>query len=79
MKPRSQSTPLCGFTLVELLVVIAIVALLAALLLPIRDSPDKSTLVHCMNNLKQIGMADTMWADDNRTNFPSLVSTNQAG
>jgi prepilin-type N-terminal cleavage/methylation domain-containing protein/prepilin-type processing-associated H-X9-DG protein len=54
-----------GFTLIELLVVIAIIAILAALLLPaLAKAKQKAQKIACTSNLKQVGMAIYMYAND---------------
>ena len=60
-----------GFTLIELLVVIAIIAILAAILFPVfAQAREKARQSSCLSNLKNIGTAVMLYADDNHETYP---------
>ena len=62
-----------AFALVELLVVIAIIAMVAAVLVPaLRRAKESSRSIACFNNLRQLGLAASIYAEGHDTRFPSF-------
>ena len=71
MKANAKRGRNRGFTLIEMLMVIAIIAILASLLAPaLQKSLESARTVHCLNNLRQCGVALHQFAADNRGRLP---------
>ncbi|MBS1706122.1 MAG: prepilin-type N-terminal cleavage/methylation domain-containing protein [Armatimonadetes bacterium] len=65
-----------AFTLIELLVAIAIIAILAAILFPVfAQAKVSAKKAACASNMRQIGLALVMYADDNDDTVPQSTHT----
>jgi prepilin-type N-terminal cleavage/methylation domain-containing protein len=63
-----------GFTLIELLVVIAMIGILAGLLLPVLGGANElARTTSCKNNLRQLSLAASTYALDNKGRFPFFL------
>lgn len=66
-----------NFTLIELLIVIAIIAILASMLLPaVNQARERGKSIGCLSNMKQQGLALTLYTDANADYYPANESEN---
>ena len=80
MRAKSATRASDGLTLIELLIVIAVLALLAAFLLPAPISRKANAArIHCVSNLKQVGLGFHLWANNNDGKFPWMLPIKQYG
>jgi prepilin-type N-terminal cleavage/methylation domain-containing protein/prepilin-type processing-associated H-X9-DG protein len=71
LRPISSRRTRSAFTLIELLVVIAIIAILAAILFPVfAQARAKARETTCASNMRQIGIASLMYANDYDETMP---------
>lgn len=67
-------------TLLEVFVVVVVVFILVAIFLPAMRAPHSgSHRVHCINNLKQVGLAFRIWEGDHGDKYPMSVSVTNGG
>jgi prepilin-type processing-associated H-X9-DG protein len=66
--------------LIELLVVLAIISVLSGLLLPsLSKANARARQVNCLSNLKQTGLAFSLWAQDNNGRYPWMAPAVDGG
>lgn len=69
-----------AFTVIELIVLVGTIILLALVLIPgLIHARQKAQRIHCVSNLKQIGLSFRIWSPDSDDKFPMARSTNRQG
>ncbi len=86
--PKMNPAPGCSlrdhrsasaFTFLELLAILIVLLVLAGLLLPGHGGKERAKAAVCINNLKQIALANMMWATDHARGFPADVTVEEGG
>jgi len=68
-----------GFTMIELMIVIAIIAILATIIMPkFTQARDRSKLQACKTNLRHVGVALEMYANENQRLYPATGSVSSS-
>jgi competence protein ComGC len=68
-----------ALTVLEVLVIVAVIGIMAALILPQLAHQRPRYRSYCVNNLKQVGLAERQWAIDNHGQYPMSVSVTNGG
>ncbi|HEV2693677.1 MAG TPA: type II secretion system protein [Verrucomicrobiae bacterium] len=79
MKLRQAKKQNHALTLLDVLAVMVIIVILVAMFLPVSSSGKKGLKIVCTNHLKQIGLAERIWAGDHGDLYPQDVSVTNGG